>query len=456
MASVTVGQGENLSVIARREGVDLAALIAANPQLANPNLIHAGQSIRLPSAARTLSRQERQQALNRVFIAGQDDQGNLIPQQTRFAEGLDPFEGNPIAQQLGFTGLSVGTGGAILFPTDATVDLAAPLEQEVLTPELEAEVGTPSLLAHEQAGRLSEFALDGQTQERIPVTQVPEDFDFTPPVPEDFDFTLPGAGPEETTIERLRRRFQENRQLLQGRAGSIEEFPLRQFRGQIVDARRLTAQAEAFRQQQIRETETERLTGLAQTFEGQAQIERDLGVEEILSQRQLKDRLEQKDIRRREPARADYIETELRRSQFDTTEDFLRAKIDAGQGITGDQMRFLGFEGQVVLGQLAIETGGKMADVVTGEVWNEIAQRNGWDITGEEFLAEMGYSPDVRYGSGIWTRKPSGKVSLASSMTGGLFGRTGIGGGGGGGGGNRSRLTRGGAAAGLYNWRIAA
>lgn len=44
----TVRQGDTLSSIAARNGVSLAALRAANPQIRNPNLIFPGQTIALP------------------------------------------------------------------------------------------------------------------------------------------------------------------------------------------------------------------------------------------------------------------------------------------------------------------------------------------------------------------------------------------------------------------------
>lgn len=43
-----VQRGDTLSAIARRFGVTLAALIAANPQIRDPNLIFPGQIINIP------------------------------------------------------------------------------------------------------------------------------------------------------------------------------------------------------------------------------------------------------------------------------------------------------------------------------------------------------------------------------------------------------------------------
>jgi len=47
-AYLTVQKGDTLWGIAKRYGVTLAALIAANPQIKNPNLIYPGDRVRLP------------------------------------------------------------------------------------------------------------------------------------------------------------------------------------------------------------------------------------------------------------------------------------------------------------------------------------------------------------------------------------------------------------------------
>lgn len=49
-ARYTVARGDTLSDIAARHGVSLQALIAANPQISNPNRIFVGQTIALPAA----------------------------------------------------------------------------------------------------------------------------------------------------------------------------------------------------------------------------------------------------------------------------------------------------------------------------------------------------------------------------------------------------------------------
>ncbi len=48
----TVRSGDTLSGIAARHGVSLSSLIAANPQIANPDLIYPGQSVHIPAGGK--------------------------------------------------------------------------------------------------------------------------------------------------------------------------------------------------------------------------------------------------------------------------------------------------------------------------------------------------------------------------------------------------------------------
>src|SRR3954471_17492102 len=47
-AAATVAPGDTMWGIAGRYGLSLEALIAANPQIRNPSLIHAGEVLHLP------------------------------------------------------------------------------------------------------------------------------------------------------------------------------------------------------------------------------------------------------------------------------------------------------------------------------------------------------------------------------------------------------------------------
>lgn len=51
-AAYTVKKGDTLSKIAADHGTTLAAVIAANPQITNPNLIHVGDVVNIPGAAK--------------------------------------------------------------------------------------------------------------------------------------------------------------------------------------------------------------------------------------------------------------------------------------------------------------------------------------------------------------------------------------------------------------------
>lgn len=46
---VTVEKGDTLTAIAKESGVSLKSLIKANPQITNPNLIHVGQKVNIPT-----------------------------------------------------------------------------------------------------------------------------------------------------------------------------------------------------------------------------------------------------------------------------------------------------------------------------------------------------------------------------------------------------------------------
>lgn len=54
-AGVQVRRGDTLAAIAQRHGVSLQALIAANPQLRNPDVIHPGEWLALPAAERSVT-----------------------------------------------------------------------------------------------------------------------------------------------------------------------------------------------------------------------------------------------------------------------------------------------------------------------------------------------------------------------------------------------------------------
>ena len=64
MPRYTVQSGDTLSAIARKEGIDLRDLVAANTQIVDTDLIYPGQTIRIPSGAG--SRAQRAAASARI------------------------------------------------------------------------------------------------------------------------------------------------------------------------------------------------------------------------------------------------------------------------------------------------------------------------------------------------------------------------------------------------------
>jgi LysM repeat protein len=63
-ATIRVRSGDTLTSIARRHNVQLSALVAANPQLRDPNLIRVGQELNLPGGAQESANNEERVALS--------------------------------------------------------------------------------------------------------------------------------------------------------------------------------------------------------------------------------------------------------------------------------------------------------------------------------------------------------------------------------------------------------
>ena len=54
---MTVKPGDTLSGIAQQQGVSTQSMVKANPQLQNPNLIYAGDKLRMPGGGAPASGQ---------------------------------------------------------------------------------------------------------------------------------------------------------------------------------------------------------------------------------------------------------------------------------------------------------------------------------------------------------------------------------------------------------------
>ena len=84
----TVQSGDTLSAIARSYGLSVLDLISANPQLANPNLIHPGQEINIPEGP--VSQAERNAAGNFLMASPSVQQVQTAAGQITASQGIYP------------------------------------------------------------------------------------------------------------------------------------------------------------------------------------------------------------------------------------------------------------------------------------------------------------------------------------------------------------------------------
>src|SRR5256885_2162027 len=104
----TVKAGDNLSKVAKRNGVSLAQLLKANPQISNPNKIRVGQIINLPNGS--TSTDNTQPLPSKVVPATPTP----TPTATSTATAAAPAPGalgQAIAEELGALSAKYETGG---------------------------------------------------------------------------------------------------------------------------------------------------------------------------------------------------------------------------------------------------------------------------------------------------------------------------------------------------------
>lgn len=103
--SYNVVSGDCLWNIARRNGVSLQALIAANPQIKNPDLIYPGQQIHLPGGSAPT-------ASGRTGSAGGSHKGGLSSLKDSFTHAVSKLTGSAkdkVARLLSIAKAQVGT-----------------------------------------------------------------------------------------------------------------------------------------------------------------------------------------------------------------------------------------------------------------------------------------------------------------------------------------------------------
>ena len=95
MKKYKVVEGDNLTKIASSNGVDLAKLISANPQIADPNLIYPGQEINIPSTVPQVSSSTSQSSLH--FVKGKNGKAHEAQFQA-YANGANGTKERPLAE----------------------------------------------------------------------------------------------------------------------------------------------------------------------------------------------------------------------------------------------------------------------------------------------------------------------------------------------------------------------
>jgi len=89
MATLKIAQGDTLSAIAKQQGTSVDALVKANPQITDPNLIIAGQDLNLPQIEAPTS--------------GLAETVQPITPEISVAEGQEELIGGPVIPDLGQT-----------------------------------------------------------------------------------------------------------------------------------------------------------------------------------------------------------------------------------------------------------------------------------------------------------------------------------------------------------------
>ena len=146
----TVARGDTLSAIAQKNGVSLSALIAANPQIKNPDLIYPGDEVSIPSrgdAETTAVAETRSSARSEVNVNDQ-----VRAAQVR-GEPSASSAGNNILSSISTTGASARTarqdglsGGVASSKTMAQTDASRVLKYKDAFNAAGAKYGLPPAL----------------------------------------------------------------------------------------------------------------------------------------------------------------------------------------------------------------------------------------------------------------------------------------------------------------------
>ena len=454
----TVKSGDNLSKIARQYGLSVLDLIAANPQLVNPNLIRPGEEINIPGGP--VSQRERNIAGNRLMASPS-------------AADVRASAGSLYTQQGFYPTLAAANFGAFNAPTLApgtTVAIAStrvsPNLQTLSSPQTHEDrydfmqSGAPTLKT--KPTTTPSYPRTGPT--RGQVTMTPQQLAMyetmieagrTPAEAMARVRELRATGPLEAlsaaisgapkaitnayardAVERGLRAF-EQRLLNQKLDKGERDQRIQAERARLEARYGGTSQPPTQSPTQPQPSETAHYGGvlpLAASVPGGTRT----GATAAggMSFTQYLDRLQSTD-----PQRASEV------ARFTAAQENNKSFVDDLGQVRITQA---GFDVAIFFTERAYLDHNLLPNMATENIWDAIARRQGWDITGAEALKQWGYE---HRGGGVWEKRPKAQVTGygGGSYSGGTIGRAG--GGDGGGGGSRAGAV---GSYGLVSWRISA
>ena len=462
-----VKSGDNLSKIARQYGLSVLDLIASNPQLVNPNLIRPGQEINIPDEP--VSQRERN-------IAGNILMGSpSVADVQASAESLNTQQGfYPTLAAANFAAIR---GAPALAPgtTVAPTATAAPIPQRIQPSQLVSPYTGRSMGRDAGAGTAPTLRTTPTTIPSYPRTEPTRgQVTMTPPQLALYERMLEAGKTQEEAMARIRGLQATGpiealsaaisgapKAIASAYARDAVERGLRAFGGQLLkqkldkNERDQRIQAERARLEakygvtsqpptqsptQPQLSETAHYGGVlplaASVPGGTRTVATAAG---IMSFGQYLDRLQSVD-----PQRASEV------ARFTASQENNKSFVDDLGQVRITQA---GFDAAIFFTERAYLDQNLLPNTATENIWDAIARRQGWDITGAEALQQWGYE---HKGGGVWEHTSKYQVTGygGGTYSGGAVRQAG-GGSGGGGDGSGSRAGAVGSY-GLVSWRISA
>ena len=469
-----VKSGDNLSKIARQYGLSVLDLIAANPGLVNPNLIRPGQEINIPDEP--ASQRDRNIAGNILASAPSAEDVQSAAESLYTQQGFYPtlaaanFAARQVAPALapGTTVAPTTTVAPIVGPGGHTLGQAFPRSEATLTPQGTVATGAAAMRA--PTLRTTPTTIPSYPRTEPTRGQVT----MTPPQLALYERMIEHGKTQEEAMARIRELQATGplealsaaisgapKAIASAYARDAVERGLRAFRQQVLkqkldkDERDQRIQAERARLEakygvtsqptaqsptQPQLSETAHYGGVlplaASVPGGTRTVATAAGGRSFA---QYLDRLQSTD-----PQRAAEV------ARFTAAQENNKSFVDDLGQVRITQA---GFDVAVFFTERAYLDQNLLPNTATENIWDAIARRQGWDITGAEALQQWGYE---HKGGGVWEHTSKYQVTGygGGTYSGGAVRQAG-GGSGGGGDGSGSRAGAVGSY-GLVSWRISA